>query len=278
MARHKGSEGIDVERAVVFLDILGFRKLVSEQPAGELGQKFTRVVGQTLRAMNRPLLDPGTEPTLFPAHPADKTWCLSYAFSDSIIMVSHNNSQDACLAVLVYALRSMQYLLLSGFPVRGGAAFGEMYVDERASLFLGKALTTAYELEERQNWVGASLDDSLVAVVAPLFEATPTTGYPLMNALFPSYEVPMKNGPVRAYRTINWRWNLVVEKGTRSLFKVNDEWPARVKVENALNYSHYIRSSGLAYHIPEAEVPIEVRSIFVADGPPRATMTHGDDL
>lgn len=261
-----------MERTVVFLDILGFRNLVDEMTTEELGGKFSRVISTVLMSMNRPFMAPGTEPTLFPGHPVEQPWCLSYAFSDSIILISHDDSEKACLAVLVYALRSMQYLIASGLPVRGGAAFGEMHVDEAKSLFLGKALTAAYELEQKQNWIGVALDISVDAKFCHMFLKSP------MSELFPLYEVPMKSGPIKWLRTLNWRWNLVVQKGTKSLFKDNGDWSVRTKIENTLNYAKFIRLKGLAYPIDDTVMPVEVRCMYIADSPPETGVKHGDEF
>jgi hypothetical protein len=104
-------------------------------------------------------------------------------------------------------------------------AYGEMFVDLERRLFLGRGLTTAFELEQRQDWVGVALDDSVNLAFPTIF----STGNhaPILEALFPRYEVPFKFGPVSALRTVNWRWNLVVKRGTRSLFQTGSDWSER---------------------------------------------------
>ena len=88
----------------------------------------------------------------------------------------------------------------------------------------------------------------------------------------------MKFGDVKEQYTINWRWNLVVEKGTKSLLGNPLEWSAKNKVENTLIYAKYIRDNKLTYPADSSACPIQIRSMFVAAGPPRDVMPdHGDE-
>ena len=99
-----------------------------------------------------------------------------------------------------------------------------------------------------------------------------------MDTLFPLYLVPLKTGTVRLHRSINWRWNLVVADGTKSLFRNTNRWQDRRKVNNALEYARWIRNANLAYPKDPDSVPVEVRTYFVSSGPPPPKFDHGDDL
>src|SRR5438105_1843624 len=121
------------DRAVAFLDILGFRKMVESQSAAELGLKFTAIVGRSLPAMNRKLHEFPSEPTFFPQHSLGDTRCVMHAFSDSIILMSHDESEYSSLGLLISAWRITQTLIGSKLPVRGAVAYGEMYVDAQNS-------------------------------------------------------------------------------------------------------------------------------------------------
>jgi hypothetical protein len=265
-------------RAVAFLDILGFRKLVESKSTEELGALFSNVIGRALPAMNRPFGEPHDEPTLFPQRPPNESWCISHSFSDSIILISHDESEASALALLIYALRVTQMLIASKLPVRGAIAFGDMYVDMAKALFLGKALTQAYALEQSQHWIGVAIDPSVSERFPNLLESdVPLAG--LRKCLFPRYEVPMKTGPIRQLHTLNWRWNVVAEGGTKTLFGDDRDWSARTKIQAALTYALEMRNSGRAYPADDAKVPIEVRRFFIASGDPanRPMPVHGDE-
>lgn len=265
-----------MNRSVGFIDVLGFRQLVESTSAGELGEKFVRVVDLVQGFLKRPPL-PGKElPRLFPEHAPDAPWCISHVFSDSIILISSTGSRNDCLKLLVFALRAMQTLIAHGFPVRGAVAYGDLFVDLQRRLFLGPALTRAYELEQRQDWIGGAVDPGVERAFPDLFSAGEHLA--TVEALFPCYQVPFKSGEVREYRTLNWRWNLVVERGTRSLFGSPSDWADHRKVLNALEYALHVRSRGLAYPAQPDKVPVEVQSYFVGDGPPPPKFGHGDEL
>ena len=213
-------------------------------------------------------------PRLVPEYSRGSQFCLSYSFSDSIILISHDASRASCLALLLFALRAMQALIASGFPVRAACTLGDLYVNRDRSVFLGPALTRAYDLEEQQDWVGGVVDDTLVMAIPEL--ANGESSDALLQILFPKYLVPMKNGPVQEHRTINWRWNMVVKDGTRALFTEPTEWGAKRKILNALEYARWVRAQGLAYPAASNEVPAEVRTFFIGSAPP--PFEHGDAL
>ena len=250
--------------------------MVEHIPPEELGPRFARALSMVREEMNKPSLPDQNVARLLPDHPKDKPFCISFAFSDSIILISHDESSSSALALLVFALRAMQSLIALSFPVRAAVAFGNMFTDLQSAVFLGRPLIRAYDLEKCQDWIGGVLDDTVNEVLPQLSE--PEAEGNLLDALFPRYTVPLKAGAVRPYRTFNWRWNLVVEDGTRSLFRDTSEWKDRRKVSNTLEYARWIRAASLAYPMDPESVPVEVRTFFVGKGPPPPKYVHGDDL
>lgn len=264
-------------RTVAFIDILGFKEIVKSGVTNDVGKKFSRILGKTLPGMNQPICNFPNEPSFFKNKSEKDAYCISYAFSDSIILISNDDSEESALAVLIYALRVSQIMIGHKFPVRGAITYGEMYVDEKNSLFLGEALTKAYELEQRQNWIGVIIDDSLSNNFHDILVKNEPTKY-IRQRLFPKYEVPMKNGSIREYYTLNWRWNLIAPKGTKEFFNISNEWSAKIKIDNALLYAKEMRRSNLAYPHGTEDIPIEVRTIYIAEGPPpKIPPKHGDE-
>jgi hypothetical protein len=150
-----------MDRTVAFLDILGFRSLVETEPIDKLGPRFEKLM-PILPAFGRKLGDYTHEPSFFPQVAAKEDWCIVHMFSDSIILISGDDSETKCLALMVAALRMTQVLITSGLPVRGGIARGELYTDNRNTLFVGRALTRAFDLEKQQNWIGVGIDPSVI--------------------------------------------------------------------------------------------------------------------
>lgn len=171
---------------------------------------------------------------------------------------------------------AMQCLLGFGFPVRGGIAYDDFYVDEQASIFVGKALTRAYKLEQQQEWIGAAIDPSVAAGYPTLFSEG--ISRQLAACLFPEYDVPLKSGHIEKMHTLNWRWNLVAERGTLSFLGRPNEWSARRKVDAALQYVLYLKGRDLVYPSDDNLIPVEARRIYIGSGPaPQTPPVHGDE-
>jgi hypothetical protein len=263
-------------RTVAIFDILGFGQMVKTTPLAELAQLFEKTVDGVLPRLTDAVTRSSGGTRLLRDSETTGPWCLLYSFSDTIILISHDETEVSCLKVLLYSFRVLQYLILSKLYSRAGITFGEMFVDQDRKRFLGKALVDAYEIEKAQDWIGGTISKSLEDAFPRLFD-----NRPILDNVFPFYEVPMKEGPVRKLRTINWRWNIVAQEGTRKLFESPTNWPERKKVENTLAYAAFIKSTSRAY--PEdPDCPVEVQRMYVGSGPPPPNAVpnypHGDEL
>lgn len=262
------------KRIVAFIDILGFRELLNAKPLQELAKEYDYMVSAT-DAMNRPFRTQAETPTLFPHHAQNEPWCQRYIFSDSIILISNDSDAISCLKLLVYAWKFLQALLAMRLPARGAVVYGELYENSRTNVVLGRALTGAYELEQKQQWIGIAIDKSVEEAFPDIFSmCTPDTT--LLSSVFLKYPVPFKDGSSNILHTLNWRFNLVVEKGTRSLFSESSDESIREKVQNTLNYAKAVVDSGKIYVRDQEFLPVELRSFFVGDREP--PFPHGDDL
>jgi hypothetical protein len=139
------------ERAVAFIDVLGFAELVKQSDANptaraKLGKLITadklfeRFVGKFLRF-------------------ADAAF-----FSDSFVLSVHPPE-----SALIYLIRETgylcRYLLLQGFPSRGAITTGSLYHDGR--FVVGPALVGAYRLEQSVAiYPRIILDDATMALEA----------------------------------------------------------------------------------------------------------------
>jgi hypothetical protein len=149
---------------VAFLDILGFGQMIETRTISDLSQAYEKQIGDA----NRHIFGNGIHflnfagPKLFPNHSPTDPLCALHVFSDSLILIANGSDEESCLKLLIYAWRISQTFLVAGFPLRGGVAFGEMYCNPQKSIILGKALTVAHALEKEQNWVGISIDNSVL--------------------------------------------------------------------------------------------------------------------
>lgn len=259
---------------VAFLDILGFRKAVLNTPLSKLADKYERQIGLA-DAMNRPQKFTSETPTLFPNHPLNAPWCQRFVFSDSIVLISNDEKAISVLKLLVYTWRLSQLFIANQMPLRGGIAFGELFVNPTRNIFIGRALTTAYDLEQSQEWIGISIHPSVVDAFPEIFPTKNLSQNPF-NDIFLLYPVPLKDNNFLQLRTINWRFNLIVEKGTRSLFLGDGQSDVAKKIENTLRYAEEVVGSGRIYVSDQSALPVKLRSMWIgAKEPP---FLHGDDL
>jgi len=262
------------KHTVAFLDILGFKDKIERLDLSTFVAQYRHVLDQT-EAFNRPLSTGDKSPRLFPSHPVGKPWCARHIFSDSIILISEDDSIESCLKLLVYAWRLIQVLLSFGLPVRGAITYGDLCVDLNRNLVMGLALTRAYDLERKQNWIGAVIDKTVFDAF-PEFSIFPSDPNHVFDALFPEYDVPFKESPTSCMRTINWRFNMIVEKGTKSLFQMAGDEAVRQKVANTLEYAKAIVATKRIYCRDESTFPVELRVLWVGSNEP--PFIHGDDL
>lgn len=265
-----------MNRVVAFIDVLGFKQMIGSQSASELGEKYKKAIRYALEKYSVDA-DFSDQPSFFPEMSSTDEYCISYVFSDSIILSSFDDSEESCLKLLVFTYKLMRTMIVQGFLVRGGISYGDMFIDLEDSVFVGTALTEAYELEMNQEWAGITIHENLVNAFPRIFNGTRKfAGY--LNCLFVKYPVPMKHGKVKELYTVNWRWNLIIEKGTQSLLGEPTEWAAKTKIDNTLEYAKFIRSNPLAYPADSSTCPIEIRTLYSAEGPPGEKMPeHGDE-
>jgi hypothetical protein len=260
-------------RAVAFLDILGFRNKILNTPLDSLAQEYEALTS-TVQAYVRPMRMDG-HPTLFPNRPSGVPWCTQFFFSDSIILVANADSDDACLELLLHVWRLSQTLLARGLPLRGAIDYDEMYSNPSTGVFVGKALANAYAAEGIQDWIGISLLDSVRTRYEALFKIVDDERY-ILSVLLKKYPVPLKGGQTECRYTINWRYNYVVEKGTRSLFPTNSDTDAQRKIDNTLAYAKAVVDAGKLYPTDQSKLAVELRTFFVGGKEP--PFPHGDDL
>lgn len=263
-------------RAVAFLDILGFRDLMSNNSIEEVAEKYSQMIKMT-KAFNKDvhkvLLPDYSGPSLFASKVEDGRWCIRKIFSDSVILVACDGHEESSLRLLIYVWRLSQSCLSMHMPFRGGIAYDEMFVDEDKEIFLGRALTKAYELERAQQWIGTAIHSDFEKAY-PLIFNDPKRPY--LRNIFLKYPVPFKGGSVKKLHTVNWRFNFIVEEGTRSLMPYSIDKGVIEKVENTLKYAKDVVQSGEVYLSHQPSTPIEVKSFFCGSKTP--PFPHGDEL
>jgi hypothetical protein len=130
------------KRFVAFLDIMGFKDMVARNSLIEVYKKMAELSIYTT----------GISQADFSKDKIHQTM-----FSDSIILFSKDDSNEAAYA-LTYAVRYIMCRAIGlKLGIKGGIAFGELTVDQGRQVYCGQPLIDAYLLEEELQYYGVVL-------------------------------------------------------------------------------------------------------------------------
>lgn len=140
---------------VAFFDILGYREILQDQP---LQRVVKEVLG--LDSLSR-FVTQHLQRNGFPEG-LQKERLELVSVSDSILLFALDN-HPMTLHNIVYASNAiMNRYAARGLLLRGAVTKGPLFVSKDRHHYLGRGLTRAYELEQRQAWGGAILDEALI--------------------------------------------------------------------------------------------------------------------
>jgi hypothetical protein len=146
------------KKYVAFFDILGFKSWVNTRGSKEVFNYVRGFMNLMARAsMPLSVVNPDMSVDLKPS-------IISYiTVSDSIIYYSKDDSYEAFSSMLRVCAEFMNVVICGpSRMIRGAIAHGDFYADPENHAYVGKALIDAYELEEKQVWLGLSLHDNVV--------------------------------------------------------------------------------------------------------------------
>jgi hypothetical protein len=135
-------------RYLLYIDILGFKDLVKKGDS----EKIYTIINKTLKYLYEWERLNGFFKTIY--------------FSDSFIFYQEPQGYGKWAFFDVYAIGAMvlSALLAEKIPARGSITFGnfEVSMDSigRYQIYFGSALIEAYEAEQRNNWIGISIEAS----------------------------------------------------------------------------------------------------------------------
>ena len=123
-------------------------------------------------------------------------------FSDTILVFTLGDEDDDLTAMLLLTSQLFSDALARCIPLRGGISHGDFFVDSDLQLYCGVPFVKAYELGERAQWYGITLDQ----IVAERFLSHPggplTTGKNIPTII--QWNVPLKVGGSRTSWVVNW--------------------------------------------------------------------------
>lgn len=268
------------ERFVAFLDILGFAEMIETEPIekimGELHNAIHSV--QLSEHLNTLAHDPQTKSLRLES----RAKCLeTFSFSDSFVLCSQDSSLASFRQILAGTFFLTRSLFVSGLPVRGAITCGEVSCIPCTNHMAGKAIIRAARLEKKQNWFGVIIDSACLTI-----ERLEFLNNLEMRVAYVPYPVPLKDQdePSAQLFALNWRYRLLIERGTASLFRNSEKREHFVKQANTLAFAKYVRNQGLAYariiksNGKEVDEPW-LNGFVVSQHPPGTPgIKHGDEF
>ncbi len=225
-----------MNRAVVFLDVLGFKQMIDTLSLEQLATKYEQMIDNA-NALNTKLPQPGR------TSETTNSYCKHFIFSDSIILIANDDSDGAFIDIVLFTWKLLQVSIVNGMPLRGAITYGEIYVNENKNIVLGKALTNAYLLEGQQDWIGVIFDKIVIQRYQTLLKS-----HDVYDELLYNYNVPLKEGKTCEFRVLNWRLNLLSSIGIKPLFKNPEKIDSvQQKIDNTLAFSSHIANRGNLY-------------------------------
>ncbi len=137
------------DKFVLYLDIMGFKDRVNKSEIEDLKQQL--LLFKTKNNKLKPLLE-GSK--------TNEKLIDMAQFSDSIVLVTRDSTEDDLNRISKAAAILMQTALETSFALRGAIAKGQMVFDTNNQLFFGKALVDAYLLEEELCYYGVAFHES----------------------------------------------------------------------------------------------------------------------
>lgn len=150
------------KRMVAVCDILGFSKLVEENPLNQLIDNSLSFFRKALNyAINHvPITSETSEPPSL--EDLKKQNRVGFAwFSDTVLFYSITNEDKDC-RILIETIAWLLFATMSSpnTRIRAGISYGDIFIDEKNEIYVGQPLIEAFKLEQDQDWSGGCLTDS----------------------------------------------------------------------------------------------------------------------
>ena len=250
------------KKYIAFLDVLGFKDLVKNNPHEKLATIYERLFSSAvtvgLSKGNRIFFEKDGKSFWEPKF-SDIT-VNSLIVSDSIIVWTDDVSPESFLQIIVSIKTLMRQAFFIGFPLRGAIVKGDLSVfkssyktsnDNSLNTLVGLGLVNAYRIEEEQDWSGCILDDSCVLMEGGDIDNTHLPSIPsnmfeylITNEYITKYKIPFKSGSIKEKYAINWITkksgdSLLTKTSIRQKFseynKNIDDWKVERIIRNTID-------------------------------------------
>jgi hypothetical protein len=232
-------------RFVAFLDIMGFKNLIdrySHEDVEKIMRDLVSMVDVIKFREKESLIDKPPDYTI--------QGIKAVTFSDSVILVSYDNTLESARSILYWVSWIIEYGLEQGIPLKGAIAYGNHTSDFGSSLHFGRPLIDAYQLQDELNFYGAILHHSFEE---HLFNNNMISVFNNIDII--SYPAPLKTGIIRHF-VVNWislaeTEEIVLESLNKMYRRVSGH--ARLYVDNTIQYVNARHIINKSYIEPKSE-------------------------
>ena len=196
-------------RFIGFFDIMGFSNLVYTNTHKTVLKKLEKLSSYVKGLDNSEFGQEG-----------DITILKTAIFSDSLIFITDNDSVDAGIHLLLICAKVYELCCKLGIPIKGSFSHGEFTADFEKSLFFGKPLIEAYQLEEELHLYSAVLHHSFEK---KLINEEYSNAELSNNIRLIKYKTPLKGGKSWHYH-LNWIFYSELIKDKKLNRKPIDLW------------------------------------------------------
>jgi hypothetical protein len=201
---------------VAFLDIMGYKQIVKNNTHEELKDIYFYDVS-TFTAYNylpQKVLRSGGKYKLLDE--AKRINVKSLMVSDSVIVWTPDDSMQSFHDILFKVNYMLVESVLKGFPMRAGICVGpiSLFVEDDVNTYtqlilLGKPIVDAYEISDKQNWIGCVIDKKCIEKykeyeIQYSGDNLVNLDYLINNKILLKYKVPKKTGSIEEEYVPNW--------------------------------------------------------------------------
>lgn len=241
MEEKRDKWNVTCNRFVAFLDIMGFRDRIFRDIHKDIEKMFITFYPTiaSIRKETQMRLN-GTHPFPKVQDVFGKAIVRPVIFSDSILLVSSDDSPESVHNVLFYVGWVFKDALIAGIPLKGAIAYCEQTADFEKSLHFGRPLIDAFDLQDELRLYGIILHHTAEKHLEEIGFLSKFKTFGVLK----KYKVPIKSGEISHY-IIDWTSHQPITEED-ALTSVNATYhnvsgTPRIYVDNTIKFLNWIK-------------------------------------
>ncbi len=176
------------ERFVAYFDIMGFKDTVSRSNHDEIKDTLSTFID----SISPEYLERVTKPLKVTY---DKALIKQIIFSDSIILLTKDNSLESAASLIIHAQWFVYIAMLQTIPIpfKGAISYGLITADFDRSLYFGQPIIDAFNLQNELDLYGVIMHHTAEKYLLE------TKMIDSIKHVLNFYKIPMKSGKVNHY-------------------------------------------------------------------------------